>query len=400
MTHDVPRVSGFPVLDVDLFSDEVIHDPYPHYRTLRDLGPVVHLAAQDHPAVGRHDDVRAVLGDPEVFVSGQGVLWNDVANRLTTGTTLASDPPEHGHLRRLVAGRLTPRRLRGERDGIERKAAVIVDRVLQEAGVIDAVVALAQAMPMSVVPDFVGFPNDCRPHLLPWAKGAVEAGAPFSSRTPAAIPMAEALGHYTEQLVAQRAPLPGSLGADLLAAADRGDLPMDRCPALMLDYFGPSMETTLTAIGNAIALFARHPDQWDLLRADPGLVAGAFNETVRLESPLRAFTRVAARDSNIGGTAVAAGTRLGVFYASANRDERKWRDPDTFDIARRNADHLGLGYGEHACAGQGLARLEFASLMTCLARSVRRIEPAGEFPISISGLVRSRSALPVRLVPA
>ena len=390
--------TALPVLEADLFGDEAISDPYPVYRRMRDLGPVVLLARQDLPAVGRYDDVRAVLADHDTFVSGRGVLWNDVANTMTRGTTLASDPPEHTELRRLVASRLTPRALRDERPRVEGIAAAIVDRVLARGGVIDGVTELAHAMPSAVVPDFLGFPDDCRPHLLTWARGAIEAGGPLTARTAAAVPIAEHLGRYAESLVTGRRALPGSLGAGLVEAADRGEVAHERCTALMLDYFGPSMETTLTAIGNAVALFATHPDQWQLLRDDPSLMTKAFNEVVRLETPLRAFTRVAARDTSIHGTVVAKGTRVAVFFASANRDERKWTDPDRFDVTRDNADHLGLGYGEHGCAGQGLARLEFAALFTRLAQRVQRIEPAGGFVRTASSLLRSYATLPIRLI--
>jgi cytochrome P450 len=393
-------VAELPVLEEDLFSDDAIADPFPLYRRLRDLGPVVHLQTQGFPAVGRFADVRSVLGDASTFVSGQGVLWNDVANELTRGTTLASDPPEHAQLRKLVASRLTPRSLGVLRDEVDRKGRAVVDAAL-EAGEVDAVPAIAEAMPLSVVPDFLGFPEECRPHLLRWARGGVEAGAPVSARSPQAVEAAVELGQYAGHLVATRGIAEGTLGHDVLDALDAGVIDEQRCTALMLDYFGPSLETTLSAIGNAIALFTDHPDQWDLLRSDPeGLMASAFNEVVRLETPFRAFTRVASRDTEIDGVPVAVGTRIGVLFSSANRDERRWDDPDAFDIARRNSDHVGLGYGEHACAGQGLAKLEFAAVMGELARRVERFEPAGERVLTVSGLVRSYSSLPVRLVPA
>lgn len=390
----------YPVLDDDLFGDAAVADPYPLYRRLRDLGPVVRLAAQDLPAVGRFADVRAVLADAATFVSGHGVLFNDVANELTQGTTLASDPPEHGRLRRLVGGRLTPRAVAGLRQDVEDKARAVVDAAMA-AGTVDAVPALAEALPMAVVPEFLGFPQDCRPHLLRWAKGAVEAGAPPGDRTPAAVAQAVELGRYAGHLVSSRGIAPGTLGHDLLLATDAGEIDGHRCTALLLDYFGPSLETTLTAIGNAVALFAAHPDQWDLLRSDPGtLLPSAFNEVLRLETPLRAFTRVAATDTHVDGVPVAAGTRVAVVFASANRDERRWEHPDRFDVTRRNADHVATGYGEHACAGQGLARLEFAAVFAELARRVARIEPAGEPVLTRSGMVRSYASLPVRLVPA
>lgn len=393
-------MSDLPVLDDDLFSPAAIADPYPLYRRVRDLGPVVELPAQGVAAVGRFADVRAVLGDAETFVSGRGVLWNDVANEMTRGTTLASDPPDHAMLRKLVASRLTPRSLAVMREEVAQKGRELVDTVIEQERV-DAVPSIAEAMPLSVVPDFLGFPEDSRPHLLRWARGGVEAGAPVSERSPAAVQAAIEMGEYAATLVATRGIAEGTLGHDVLDALDAGLIDEQRCTALMLDYFGPSLETTLSAIGNAIALFLDHPDQWELLRSDPdGLMPSTFNEVVRLETPFRSFTRVASRDTAVDGVEVPEGTRVAVLYSSANRDERRWDDPDAFDITRRNADHVGLGYGEHACAGQGLARLEFAAVMGELARRVERIEPDGDRVLTVSGLVRSYSSIPVRLVPA
>lgn len=392
-----PGSNGIPEFDTDLFSDEAIADPCPLYRRLRNLGPVVHLTAQRIHAVGRYDDVRAVLADDGTFVSGQGVFFSEHLNGLMRGTILASDGAEHEHLRQVVAHRLTPRALREERASVEAKADALVTALLERDGVLDAVTDIAQAMPMSVVPDFLGFPEDCRHRLIEWAVAGLEVGGPPSERGAAAAPLTIEFAEYLGALVAQRRTIPGSLGHDLLAAADRGDVPMEQCPALMIDYFGPSLETTISALGSAIALFSRHPDQWELLRANPELVGSAFNEVIRLESPLRAFTRVAAHDTEIGGHPLPEGSRVAVLFASANRDERKWDRPDEFDITRENADHVALGYGVHGCAGQGLARLEVTSVLTRLARSVARLEPAGEPRTVVHSLVRGYASLPVRL---
>jgi cytochrome P450 len=389
-----------PVYEPDVFAPAAIDDPWSHYRRMRDLGPVVWLAAPGIPAVTRYDGVRAVLADHETFRSGQGVLFTQVANQMTRGTTLASDPPLHDTLRRVVAHRLTPRALRDQRDMVQAKADEVVAHALRiqaGRGAVDGVADIAQAMPLAVVPDFLGFPEDARGRLLDWASGAIEAGGPGSERTPRAVELASELGAYTHDLVEREGLLPGSLGADVLAAADRGEIEHEQCAALLLDYFGPSLETTISALGSALALFSQHPAQWQLLREDPSLVAGAFNEVVRLESPLRAFTRLTSRDTVIDGTPVPAGTRVAVFFASANRDERRWDRPDEFDIRRDNNGHLGLGYGVHGCAGQGLARLEFSAVMTRLAGSVTRLEPAGQPTRVISSLLRAWSSLPLRL---
>ncbi|MEU0508018.1 MULTISPECIES: cytochrome P450 [Amycolatopsis] len=387
-----------PQYDGDLFSEQGILEPYERYREIRDLGPAVWLPGLDVFAIARYDDVRAVLGDHETFVSSHGVMLNDQSNELSRGTTLASDPPLHEHLRQVVAHRLTPRALRDQRDDIDSRAATVVAAVLAQADdVVDAVPVIAEAMPLAVVPDFLGFPDECRPHLLGWAKSGADLGGPISERTPAAAEHAMELVQYVRKLVENRGLLKDSLGDDLLQAADRGEVEWQQCPALLLDYFGPSLETTVSAIGSAIALFARHPDQWELLRDRPDLMGGAFNEVVRLESPIRGFTRVAVRDTDVGGVRVPAGARVFVLFGSANRDERKWDNADEFDISRDNADHVAMGHGVHGCAGQGLARLEFSSLMTRLAQVVTRFELVGEPKLLLNSMTRAYESLPVRV---
>jgi len=141
---------------------------------------------------------------------------------------------------------------------------------------------------------------------------------------------------------------------------------------MMIDYVGPSLDTTISAISNAVWLFANNPEQWDLLRADPRLMPSAISEVLRYDSPIQGFSRYVARDVDMGGVVLPAGSRAIVFYGAANRDERKYPDPDRFDIRRRPGDHLGFGAGPHACVGMNLARLEMQALFTALAKRVRR----------------------------
>lgn len=168
----------------------------------------------------------------------------------------------------------------------------------------------------------------------------------------------------------------------------------------MIDYLAPSLDTTISAISSALHLFATHPDQWQALREDPSLVANAINEVVRLESPLRAFTRKSVTDTDVGGVSIPKGSRVLVVYASANRDEREWDDPDTFDITRDVNRHLGFGYGTHGCAGQGLARLESQAILRELAARVDRIVLTGTPTWAINNIIHRYDQLPLELVPA
>ena len=142
----------------------------------------------------------------------------------------------------------------------------------------------------------------------------------------------------------------------------------------MIDYVTPSLDTTIYAVSNAVRLFAEHPEQWDLVRSDPTMIPHAINETLRLESPVQQFTRVVTEDHTLAGADLAAGSRVMLLYGSANRDERKYADPERFDISRKPSDHLAFGRGEHACIGMQLARLEMSALLQALSGRVSRFE--------------------------
>jgi cytochrome P450 len=168
----------------------------------------------------------------------------------------------------------------------------------------------------------------------------------------------------------------------------------------MVDYIAPSLDTTISAISSALHLFATHPEQWQLLRDDPALIPQAINEVVRYESPLRAFGRRARCASEVGGVEIPAGARVLVMYASANRDDREWDSPDVFDIRRDAGRQLGFGNGAHACAGQGLARLETTAMLRALLDRVERIETTGPPEWALNNIIRRHARLPLRLVAA
>ncbi|MFJ9895568.1 cytochrome P450 [Streptomyces sp. NPDC091280] len=387
-----------PVYDPDLYSADAIRTPHPHYARLRELGPVVRLRGQKAYALPRYGECRAALLDPDSFLSGEGVALNPVANRLSRGTTLSSDGDDHARRRALVAHRLTPRALRAMTETVERQAVEVVDAAVAQQCV-DGV-ELATALPMAVVPDLVGWPQEGRAHLLRWAGATFDALGPLNRRSVRTAPASLGMLRFARRVVRDRSAPEGSLGHDVLRAADEGRFPHAECPAMMIDYLAPSLDTTISAISTALHLFAAHPDQWRALREDPGLIPNAVNEVVRFESPLRAFARRTARDVELSGTLVPEGSRVLIVYASANRDPREWEAPDTFDVRRNAARQLGFGYGAHGCAGQGLARMETQAVLRALAERVERIEPAGTPEWALNNIIRRFERLPLRLVPA
>ncbi|MGB6182933.1 MAG: cytochrome P450, partial [Rhodococcus sp. (in: high G+C Gram-positive bacteria)] len=166
-----------PKYRANIYSTDAILDPHPHYAELRELGPAVWLPRVRAYAISRYADCKAVLLDDETFVSKDGVALNPVANRLGRGTTISSDGDEHALKRSVLAHRLTPKAVRKMTDAVEEKAQSIVDAALAK-GVVDGVDDLATALPTSIVPDLVGWPDEGRADLLRWA------GATFDSLGP------------------------------------------------------------------------------------------------------------------------------------------------------------------------------------------------------------------------
>jgi cytochrome P450 len=205
---------------------------------------------------------------------------------------------------------------------------------------------------------------------------------------------------FARRIVRARNVLPGSMAHELLTAVDEGTLTAEDVPPLLIDYIAPSLDTTISAISSAIYLFATHPEQWQLLKDDPSLIPNAVNEVVRFESPLRAFTRKTLHSSRTGDAVIPAGARVLVMYASANRDDLEWDQPDVFDIRNDAGRHVGFGNGAHACAGQGLARLETTAMLKALTDLVDRIEISAEPTWAVNNVIHRHARLPVRLIAA
>lgn len=392
-------LTGIPSYRQDVYSRDAILHPYPHYRRLRELGPVVWLPRHRVYALPRYTEVKATLRDDATFGSAESVAMNPLSNRLSRGTTLASDGAEHDRRRKLVAHRLMPRALRSIADSVEATAAAVVESAVAR-GTVDAVDDLATALPLAIVPDLVGWPRDRREHLIAWGGATFDVLGPMNRQAVRAIPRTLQMLRFARRVVRQRTVLEGSMAHELLAAADAGTLAHAELPALMVDYIAPSLDTTISAISNAIYLLATHPAQWEMLKDDRTLIPSAVNEVVRFESPLRAFARGVRTDTEIGGVTLPSGSRVLVMYASANRDELEWNEPDTFDIHRDAGRHVGFGNGTHACAGQGLARLETTAMLNALLDRVDRIEVAGEPIWAVNNIIHRHEHLPVTLIGA
>ncbi|MGO9507854.1 MAG: cytochrome P450 [Mycobacterium sp.] len=391
--------NGIATYRQNIYTTDAVLNPYPHYQRLRHAGSVVWLPKHRVYALPRYAECKATLRNDELFISGTGVALNPFTNYLSRGTTLNSDGTEHDQRRKLLAHRLLPRALRSVNEAIEEQADAVVDAAVRR-GTVDAVADLATALPVAIVPDLVGWPRDQRKHLLAWGGATFDILGPMNWQAIKAIPRSLQMLRFARRVVRQRTVLDGSMAHELLCAADAGKLAHDDCSALMIDYIAPSLDTTISAISNALYLLATHPEQWRLLKDDPGLIPNAINEVIRYESPLRAFARQVRADTEIAGTPIPAGSRVLVMYASANRDENEWDRPEIFDIRRDAGRQIGFGNGTHACAGQGLSRMETAAILRALLERVDRIEVVGQPVWAVNNIIHRHQHLPLELIPA
>jgi cytochrome P450 len=190
---------------------------------------------------------------------------------------------------------------------------------------------------------------------------------------------------------------PEGLGMQMFLAADRGEITEDEAKLLVGILLSAAADTTVMTLSTAMRAFSLFPDEYAALRREPALLRAAFEESLRWDSPSRMAGRIATRDVEIDGYLIPKGERCGLMFAAANRDPRKWKEPDRFDIRRDLRGHVGWGYGVHACVGRVLALLEADALLGALIRHIERFEPAGEPEPWMTTIGHGPAGLPLRI---
>ncbi len=362
--------SSAPRLDIDLYTDEVLADSRDAFARIRDAGPVVWLPRHRMYAVGRFDDVRAALRDPETFISGHGVAANRLSNRLGRGTTLFSDGPLHDSQRRILRQQLGPTALEEIQDRVHAQAEHIVARRCRGDS-FDVVRDFSSRLPIGVVAELVGVRGGSE-RMLRWAAATFDLLGPLNRRAVAAMPTSLGLLLYTLRF-SSAGVSPRSWAAAVFDARNRGQITTRQARGLVIDFVAPSLDTTILASTHLLWLLSRNPDVWDEIVADPSLIPAAVVENVRIASPIRGFTRHLSRDHEIDDTPLPQGSRVALLFGAANLDETRFPNPESYDIHRPNGAHLGWGNGPHACAGANLAKLEMQALLRAMVPHVRRI---------------------------
>jgi cholest-4-en-3-one 26-monooxygenase len=383
--------------------------PHDQFAWLRAHAPVFWHADGGEPgwpgfwAVLAHEDVEHVSRHPELFSSAQRLaLFGEVPEDhivLQRLMMLNMDPPQHTRQRAFVNRGFTPRMI-GQ---LEKHIAEICNSLLddvQQRGAADFVTDIAAPLPLWVICELVGAPVEDRGRIFELSNRLIGSADPEFVATPEEQQNAAAEVYaYGERLAARRRESPqDDIVTKLLQPNDHGEaLTSDEFDLFFLLLTVAGNETTRNAAaGGMLALF-EHPDQWDRLVADPRLIPTAAEEIVRWVSPVNLFRRTAVQDTELGGQPIAAGDKVVVFYASANRDEAVFPAGGQFDVGRDPNPHVGFGGGgPHFCLGRHLAALELRVLLQALTERMPAIQLDGEPSRLRSNFINGIKHMPVR----
>jgi cytochrome P450 len=286
--------------------------------------------------------------------------------------------------------------LRALRPTFERVAEEMVDALVAR-GSFDGVNDLGRLYPTHVFADAIGLPRAGRENLLPYGNMVFNANGALNARFEQSVVDAKPVIEWIAKMTERRHLADGSIGAAVYAAADSGEIDEDEAAMLVRSLLTAGLDTTVHGIGSALVCFARNPEQWERLRADPTLARNAFDEVMRYESPVQAFFRTTTRATDIGGIAIDGGEKVLLFFAAANRDPRRWDDPERFDITRRAGGHVAFGAGIHRCVGEFVGKLEGEIVLAALARRARTLALAGEPTVRLNNTLRGYDTAPLRI---
>jgi cytochrome P450 len=330
--------------------------------------------------ITRYADVRAALTDPRLRKDRRRMIEIVTAKYTEAGVTaeltalysphmLLTDPPDHTRLRTLLTRAFTARRVESLRPGIERTATALLD-ALPTTEPVDLIAHYALPLPATVIAELLGVPTADRPRFQQWSNGMIE------QRPEVSLPASAAMVPYLAELIAEKTARPADdlLSALVAATEDNDRLTGDELLATTLLLLVAGHETTANLIGNSIPLLLSDPALVAALRTRPDQLRAAVEELLRIDSPVMVTTnRFSAEDVQVGGVTIPAGEIVLMSLGSADRDDRRFAQPDRVDIGRPDTGHLAFGYGVHFCLGAPLARLEGE---IAIGRLIRRFPSA------------------------
>jgi cytochrome P450 len=401
------------LLDLASLGAAFTEDPYPVLGRLREEEPVRRVVYHGLPAwlVTRYADVEAAYRDPRLSADrvanaseeARSVLWVNASDLIGLGESMIfQDPPAHTRLRRLVSKAFTPRRVESMRPRVDEITGELLDAIIP-LGRADILGDFSLPLTGRVIMELVGVPPDDLAEFQRMSNLYLSTDPADREAVPGALIWMR--DHIHALVAAKQAAPAADMLSDLIAVRDEGDrLTASELSAMMLILLMAGHETTANLIGNGLLTLLRHPDQMEILRADPALVPITVEEMLRYDGAVvAALPRYATEDLSIGGVDIRAGDTVMICLAAANRDPRRFSAPDSFDVRRSDAGHVAFGHGIHYCLGAPLARMEATIAFTRLLERLDDIKlavPGSELTWRITPNVRGLTHLPVTFTAA
>jgi len=389
-------------MDYNPLAPEVMENPYPYYAYLREQAPVYWIAPLQAWALSRYADVDFALRNPQIFPSSvfTAQMLGDLNPTPEVPWILDMNPPDHTRLCKLVNKGFLPRLIRALEPRVQEITRQLIASLRSRVEE-DLVSALSGPLPTTVIAEMLGVEEDRLADFKRWSDDVVLG---TSRPTDEAVRVrvragGAALRAYFEKLIERRRTDPGEdvITALVRAEEEHDTLSSSEILGLAVLLLLAGNETTTNLIGNAVRNLLRHPVELAKVRADRTLVPSLVEEVLRYEGPVQLIPRVTAREVELEGGMIPAGATVFLLLGSANRDERKFPEPDRFDVTRNPQDHVGFGYGIHYCLGAPLARLEgriaLESLLFDCPPFICTREP---LPQIASIIVRGVQTLPLR----
>jgi hypothetical protein len=394
------------MLAYDPFAPEVLEDPYPTYRRLRDEAPAYHLAQYDCWALSRFEDIQAAAADHDAFSIARGSTSGHLLSKSMPtdgGVFMTMDPPGHTPWRALISPAFRPRAVAALEPAIRDIVATTLDPLL-EAGALDAVRDVAQPVAARVACLMMGLPLEdgapLREHVEAFQiffHHRPSDDADLAVRDRAAGALLRSLMTRVRERREQSSDGDDLLGRLLRAEIDGRKLD-DRqiCSNLMTIFIG-AVETVPKHFGSLVHLLHRHPEQRAKVTANPELLPRAVDEALRFDAPTHLLGRSVRHDVELHGETLRAGQGVLLLWASGNRDERVIERPDVFDVTRGPGAMLTFGSGTHLCLGMHVARLESRLMLERIASRMPdyTVDEARVVPCRLAG-IRGFESVPIR----
>jgi len=409
------------------FDPATLQCPYPHYAKMREEAPVMEIAGMGVHLVTRHDLVMQVLRDPQTFSSqfgGAGMpLDAETRKRFAevfaagyprVSTMLTADQPDHTRYRRLVSRAFHPKVI-AELEPIVREITVRLIDSWIDKGRIEFVSEFGVPLPVEVIARALNVPESRMADFKRWSDDSIAGigtNISIEERIRAEHGVNQFQHYFAEQIEKRRTEPQDDILTNLLNAriedddpelTDKRPLDMPEMLSIVQQLLVAGNETTTKMLTEMIRLLAENPDQWQMLKRDPSRVERIVEETLRLSTPTQGMWRIVTADTDLGGHHLKKGTRIIVAFVSANRDERLYAEPDSFDPDRDNLrDHLAFGKGIHFCLGANLSRLEGKVALEELSRRIDSISlpDSNRFEYFPSFMLRGLTRLDLDFTPA